>query len=244
MKALLLCLVLAGSAWGTETDDIIARFDDEDFDVREAATAALSHYSLEWAKTFLARAAKEETPEIAYRLRLAAKQIYFNESISKSREWLTLHGCLPFGGDPTNLYNIEDRDASQGGPNRVTTYVDCGYLVLWIDDSAKDQIKSRDLVMTCTEGLSWGDIKVEAGKEYQLSLRRYKDPESVGKDASYIDNGNKDFDTKEVTVKAIWKDPRQVPWMDEDAIIQSQWRKFCARLEEEEQNPPEAAAKH
>lgn len=242
---MLLCLILlAGSVEGAEPDSIIAQFDNDDFDIREAASEALGRYPLDWAKRFMAMSAKEDNPEIAYRLRLAARQIFFNQVTAKSREWRTLHGCLPFGGDHTNIFKVEDHDGANGTPNRVCTFVDSGYLVLWVDDSVKDKIHSRDLVMSCTEGVYWGDIKVEAEKEYTLSLRRYKEPESVARDTTYVDVGNTDYTVVEVKVTAVWKDPRTVTWMDEESIIQAKWKQYCLELEEEEQKPPEAAAQH
>lgn len=243
MRALLWLLVLAGSAWGADPGNILDKLGDEDFEVREAASAKLATYPAEWVKTFMLLAVQQDDPEVAYRLKLAAKQVYINTVITKSKEWRTLHGCFPFGGDHTNVFQVEERGADQN-PSRVTTYITSGYLVLWVDDSVKPWIHSRDFIMECSDGVYWSDIKVAAGDTYTLSLRRYKDPESVAKDCTYVDDANKDFETVEVKVTAVWKDPRLVPWMEEDKIISSQWAAFRNRLEEEEQTTPDAAARH
>lgn len=236
-------LLLVGSAWGAEPASIVDRLGDDDFEIREAASAALARYPAEWARTFMLLAAQQDDPEVSYRLRLAAKAIFINTTVVKSVEWRTLHGCFPFGGDPTNVFQIEELGSDQS-PNRRCTYVSTVYLVLWVDDSVKDKVHSRDVITSFSDGVYGSDIKVAAEDEYTLHIQRYKDPESVAKDTTYVDVANTAYDPVEVRVKAIWKDPRLVSWLDEDKLINTQWEAFRNRLEEEAQTTPDAAARH
>lgn len=215
--AILLCFV-TGMALGSEMDDLVVQLGNDDFEIREKATAKLSDYPEEFVKKFLDMAQKENDPEIRYRLHVVAKHVFIRKVVSQSDDWLFLHGTLGIEITRQNICKIEI------DPNtNVRQWVN--YETVFIIDFCKDEIvgdniKQWDRIMSI-EDVTLDQIKVKPGKEYKITLRRYKNVEKIQN--AQMDLEDKEYEEKEVKIKAVEKEAKFVDPADEFRISETQW---------------------
>lgn len=228
------------SAAASEMDDLVGKLASEDFDTREQATSKLAAYPEEYAKKFLDMSHKAEDPEVAYRLRVAAKAVYTNRVVVKSNEFRYIHGEIGIIGQYMNIYDV-DTYMRDGEVAQRFVCSGAGYFVNIINDGAKEKIHDRDVIMSMKgiDGtwVSIYDMQVMADAEYDFTLRRYKDPESVGNNSQgYIDNTNKDFEEITVRVKAGWKEDKFVDHVKEFTLIERSWNAFWTAYEKDRED--------
>jgi hypothetical protein len=160
MRVILL-FVLCASCAASEVE-LIPKLADDDFDERERVTEALSTYPAEYAKKFIIQSYSEPEPEIAWRLRVAAKHIFERKILTQDDRWKRLHGWL--GIETTNVYPTsyysEGHAMGMGGGGQGGGGELIGLRVTWIgiDTPADCDKLSQDDVITAVNGVKACDL--------------------------------------------------------------------------------------
>lgn len=202
-------------------DPLIKKLGDEDFDVREKATAAIldrlcwvsADYIAHWSKDW-----EKEDPEIADRLKQIVGALFERDVLIKDDHWQRLHGRLEFEHD--SCYNTPwVVTSSWGGCDQSIHRWD---IVTAIDDKEPPRENWGQVDLTTDEG--WGLFK--AGQEYDLKILRPSNIEQI-RSRGYI-SGNDSFDEIHVKAKAVYnEEPSQYLV---DLARDQAWDKFVSGM--------------
>jgi hypothetical protein len=215
-------LAFAFAALGGEIEDstktVIRLLGSEDFEVRCAATNKLSLFGEEYIEKFLRLSKEQDDPEIAERLRMAARRIFEAKVAVRDERWLKLYGDL--GVEFNSLYNYSSTDGSEA-PKTYVSFV--AY-----DGDAENKVKHCDLVLE-VNGEKLGEHgecqSPLAGREYVVKLRRYKNTEHLANTMT-IDQDDKDYEDLTVSIKVGWKEERFISKDEKESLLLSLWAEF------------------
>lgn len=240
LLALLLLAICCSAFAEDDTDNLIKQLGDNEFDLREKATAKLSQYPEEYIEKFLNLAKDSTDPEIAYRLHLAAESVFIQKVLPKTDDWRKLYGSLGLEIFYATVYNKRYSAETPGEPGHM--YYEYDRAVLGVscvdpDSSCKGKINDFDVIVAIDE-LNLLDFyngcyavtpnTVIADKEYTVTLRRYKDTSSIH-DNRQIPGNEVESEALTVKVKAGWKDEQFVDQNKKEEIIKRHWRNYLIK---------------
>jgi hypothetical protein len=219
MKTILIFLLCTASLFAQESlDDLVKKLGNDDFDVRVETTKKLGAYPSEFAKKFIEIASMSDDPEIAHRLRQAARFVFESKIGSQNDEWLLMHGsfCLE-GHEVSQIKPPEKKEGEEPPPEGSEGYYGYGYntvsvgiYVNWVYEggSSDGKITRWDIIEE-VEGLTLNDIlyhqkNIKVGQEYKFRFRRYKEAGEILKDDGYV-NPEIKYEIMTVTLKAGYK---------------------------------------
>jgi len=226
MKILAIIALFISSVLASELDDTIILLGNEEFEIREKASEKLNLYPEEYAKKFLDMSNDAKDPEIRYRLRGAAKQVFARTIVSKTDEWLLLHGDLGLEFNRASSYR-QEVDAE----NNTTNVYETIFIVNFMNSEiVGDKIKQWDVIKSI-QGIDLQQsgydttVKAKMGVEYEVVIHRYKKTDGI--ENGQFDPTDKEFEEIKIKLKVGVKDERFVNPLDEMRIIDCEWKKFC-----------------
>ena len=190
-KLLLILLFLFSMAKSEDVSATIDRLGDDDFNIRESATDALSNYSLGFIDFFLdtSNTFKEKDPETAYRLGLIAKSIFYRHEFESNEDIKRLRANLDI--ELTDFY-VDTQE--EGIKNVFNGQWQKGLLCKFADcfGTCKDKLQAWDIII-CVDGepyLKHPDYEnhdfcfnmkslFKVGTEYELTIIRFTETEKI-----------------------------------------------------------------
>lgn len=235
MYKVLALLLLCGSISAATLEEDVWKLADENYDVREAATAKLIDYPLEYVNIFLAMSVGVKVdPEVQWRLRTAARLCYHKHVTMKSRDFLREIAELDFEAYLRYL-NIEEvrreiTDPNTGQIHVVIDHVQTGP-VAWVVTAAwgENGLKFNDCIMKVNGEDHNTHQGWMAGKTYELQVRRFKIPEDSDLPS---DTSDLEFEDLKVTYTVGTKDKSFWNWDRLDIILDSAWARYKAEYDQ------------
>jgi len=224
MKLILATLALVTCFFATpaELDDLIKEFENDSFDKREAASAKLSEYPEEYAKKFLQMADKATDPEVRERLRVCAKNVYFNKMLPKQKRWRELYGRLPF--DAHRVFRQEEFTKEDG---TVSNEYGCRNVIVRIPDDSTS-LHEGDIIIKCDKmEVARIGVLTLADEEYEFTVRRWKG-EALEKILSTLQppDGDEDYSEMKIKVKARWGTKNEIDAEQARDVFDNLWNTY------------------
>jgi hypothetical protein len=221
---LALALSLSANAGDVDPGPLLGQLESDDFEAREDATRVLSMFPAEYAAIFLGMTQKVPL-ESAVRLRKIAKTIFMNEVITRDERYMRLYtetGIIYEHFSMFYMFDTDDDrmrygDGGSGYYGRYDYLDHCDNPPWWRivtmvapESAATGTIRELDVIthvdgMPITrficpspEGEDSGGFVY--GREYKLSIRRYKDVKAIRERGSRI-SGKDKFEEIEVVIK-------------------------------------------
>lgn len=218
--AAILSLFSCSLCLASELDKTIALLDSDDFDVREAATEELGAYPEEYATKFLEMARETKVPELAYRFALASRLVFQKTIMLRDPRWLKLYGTLEAEGDIRWAYVPNQPE------NEYQGYNVCGIWVNFVvsGGASEGKIETCDVIVGVNGKPDVNPLVIEAGKEYELTIHRFKDVEKARAEGPYC-NGC-EFKEIKVKVVAAWKEEKFVDQDSKQTVKDQTWKDF------------------
>lgn len=231
MKTLILILLFCFSmAKAEDLSAVVDKLGDDDFEIRQQATEALSKYPLAHADYFLdlSKTFKDTDPEIAYRLELVAKTIFYRTEFEANTDIRKLRATLEIQFDPFYV-NTKDQtilDLLQNNWPRclVIKFVD------WFGVS-KDKLKCWDII-TLIDGKLYEQMPnfgygiFEIDKEVELTVIRFKDTEKIEKRGYIVLDEDEHEIVKVKVTPIVQKDIRLIDMERVNKILDSGWQQY------------------
>lgn len=237
-----------------DLDKLLVQMDDEDFDVREEAMDALiwsfpEHYAM---KFYTMSKDASLSLEVRTRLKIVAKRIVLERKVPQTEQYRRLF-CL-VGFSYTVQWSEYDEYERAEGDEYVQYYpVDSSKVIgikidlVWPLQWADGLLKEWD-VITHADGepiekfldhplVNWGLFM--AGREYVLTVRRYKNIEEIKARGAILPSKDKEYETLKIKAKVEWKDAYRVNQDKVEQIKKNAWVNFvalCEKLYREEQS--------
>lgn len=234
---LMLCCALPLFAAEADMNELIVNLGDQEFDVRDRATRKLSDLTPEYIKIFLDKAKEEKDPEVAYRFRVIAEEIFEKKLLRTYKEYRQMFGCFDCTMD--RQFIVKTVEETVDDPTLVERirryfrrdYTYAGVTIEWIPDGSTLNGKCQrwDFVESIA-GLARIEDSPLADEEYEFTIRRYKDPSKMKTEEGFFDGDNKDYETLKVKVKAGWKPESQISPLDEMKLKQKLWHEYLIQI--------------
>ena len=238
---MILGLILAGSCHAAEIDDLVKQLTNEDYDIRQTATDKLSKYPEEYIERFYKMSLATDDPELRSRLRIASQGVFYKTRMQKNEEWLFFHGYLGLEGKTIQQNVIVETTEKQKNANGEEVeikhqyrYDVIGYIIEFIsEDNKNEKIEQFDMIIEINgekvENV-YGSIKVKADSEYKLKIRRFKDKKIFEQYSINVDGQEHEEDFT-VTIKAKWKEDRQINLSEEFLLADKLWKQQLESLD-------------
>lgn len=239
-----LLLIFATLPLFSAEEDLIKQLADDNYDIREMATDKLGNTVASNIEKFLLMAIDEKDAEVQMRLRSAARLIYERSVLRTENSWRDLHGTLDYEGQVR--YSIKEQEPPDRPPENIVEgamekikeyyqreYVEEGICVDWIPEGSplEGKLERWDMIEKIDDrGLY--ETAFRADKEYELTVRRYKEPEKMytNENDCYVDKSNKDYEVLKIKIKAGWKSDEKVDQQKAHELREFLWREHLNTL--------------
>lgn len=182
-----------------KTTVIIKELGNEDFDKRQAASAQLEKYPVEYIKKFIDIALTESDPEIRERLFSVAWAIFVEKELPNDESWQFLMGSMDI--DSSYVWSSWQSDVPEGEPRQRVL----GMMVRSTWGECDGKLQEYDFIVEVDgEPVKQQESMFRAGKEYELTVKRTKDLDETKKRGTF-DPDTEEFTLVKVKVKASQK---------------------------------------
>lgn len=218
MRALVLLLFF--SVCVASESPSVSQLADDDFDKREEVTEQLSQLPEEYASKFLRQSCEEGDPEIRYRLRIVAYNIFLRTILRRDDRWRRLHGWL---GMELSVHYDHNSPESQ---NMRGSYKVDGFHIDWIGiDTPADcgKISTGDIILQ-VNGMDIADLTDT--KNYGYGWEKLGDTFKL-KVMHFVEGIDS---IVEVTVTAVETPEYKVNFVSDEELYHELWDGFRQRV--------------
>ena len=196
MRALLIaCLFCAPLLASEPLEVLVERLGHEEFEVREDASGALvDDFPGDNVEKYLDLAERYKSRlEVSMRLRRAAKELFLRKVLPARAEYRRIMGVIGFSySTQYNGYTVYKEGVPRENkyyPNYKSKPMGIRVDSVWMCGPADGKLRKWDVIVR-VDGKSYKDFispalakhgPVEAGREYELTIRRYKEIEKIEK---------------------------------------------------------------